>query len=348
MKNKKVKVKKTMRLNKREKEFLMRHRIIKDTLKDEKKEVKDEANEITNKNIASFDSEDIYFESALLDLENAEKLIEETIEDISHENDDKKNDDNNDDLIISDVKKIKEELEHVEKELKTAIPKEKQKKKILKITAIVLCGCIFVIGIGVYKYNDIKDNAIELEKQKAVNVAANAKEVNISDSLREYTVSKVKKEEKLKSYSLSDIYNMDVSKPSGVTAKELSYITKQNLVGLEEAFVKAEEDYGVNCLFLVAIASMESANGTICFKPNNMFGYGSSGYSSKAECIDDVANGLANNYLKKGASLYNGKTISDVNKRYASSSTWDDKVARNMYNYYSIISEKRNSALKKL
>ena len=37
MKNKKVKVKKTMRLNKREKEFLMRHRIIKDTLKDEKK-----------------------------------------------------------------------------------------------------------------------------------------------------------------------------------------------------------------------------------------------------------------------------------------------------------------------
>ena len=54
---------------------------------------------------------------------------------------------------------------------------------------------------------------------------------------------------------------MDVSKPSGVTEAELKLITKGNLKGLESSFVKAEKDYGVNCLFVVAIASLESADG---------------------------------------------------------------------------------------
>ena len=79
-----------------------------------------------------------------------------------------------------------------------------------------------------------------------------------------------------------------------------------------------------------------------------MFGFGSSGFSSKAECIDVVSRALAQNYLSPGGSLYSGKTISDVNKRYASSSTWDDKVARNMTNYYSVISVHHNKALDRL
>ena len=141
---------------------------------------------------------------------------------------------------------------------------------------------------------------------------------------------------------------MDVSKPSGVTVSDLKLVTQGNLVGLEDSFLKAEKDYGVNCLFVMAIASLESANGTMCFKPNNMFGFGSSGFSSKAECIDVVSRALAQNYLSPGGSLYSGKTISDVNKRYASSSTWDDKVARNMTNYYSVISVHHNKALDRL
>lgn len=98
----------------------------------------------------------------------------------------------------------------------------------------------------------------------------------------------------------------------------------------------------------MAIAAHESANGTMCFRPNNMFGFGSSGFSSKAEGIDVVSKTLANSYLSPGGSLYSGKTISSVNKKYAASTTWDDKVARNMVNYYSIISKKHNDALNKL
>jgi hypothetical protein len=79
-----------------------------------------------------------------------------------------------------------------------------------------------------------------------------------------------------------------------------------------------------------------------------MFGFGRSGFSSKAECIDTVARALANNYLSPSGGLYNGKTISSVNKRYAASTTWDDKVARNMVNYYSVISRNHNAALEEL
>ena len=74
----------------------------------------------------------------------------------------------------------------------------------------------------------------------------------------------------------------------------------------------------------------------------------SSGFSSKAEGIDVVSRALAQKYLRPGASLYSGKTISDVNKRYAASSTWDDKVASRMASYYATISKNHNAALEKL
>ncbi|WP_290772757.1 glucosaminidase domain-containing protein [Anaerofustis sp.] len=338
--DKKIKVKKTMRLNSREKEFLKRHGFMRNKYDDTDKK---------SKSTGTYDSEDLVFEDALLNIEKTEKLIEETIDDISNDSlkeiDEKTEDDN---LIINDVKEIKHELEGIEKELKDVLPKERIKKKSLKVIALSLCICILVSLIGVFQYWSMKEKAMKAEAQKAVNIASNAKEVSISDNLRKHTVRKVKKNEKMKSYSLNEIYNMDMSKTSGVSASELKLITRQGLVGLEEAFVGAEEKYGVNCLFLVAIASMESANGTICFKPNNMFGYGSKGYATKEDNIYDVAKGLSEGYLKPGSSLYNGKTISAVNKRYASSSTWDDKVARNMYNYYSVISSRRNSAINKL
>jgi beta-N-acetylglucosaminidase len=173
-------------------------------------------------------------------------------------------------------------------------------------------------------------------------------QVELSDSLRQSTVDEIIDNETIPAYSESQVRSMDVSKPSGVTVSDLKLITKGNLVGLESAFLKAEEDYGINCLFVIAIASLESANGTICFKPNNMFGFGNTGFSSKAEGIDVVSKALAKKYLNPSSSLYSGKTISAVNKRYAASSTWDDKVAARMVSYYSVISKNHNAAINKL
>lgn len=192
----------------------------------------------------------------------------------------------------------------------------------------------------------------EAEKKEAAKVEAmyeKASEVNLPDSLRQYTADRLTKQESIPAYSLEQIYDLDLRKPSGVTEADLKLVTSQGLVGLEEAFVRAEEKYGVNCVFLMSIASLESAKGTMMFRPNNMFGYGRSGFSSKAEGINVVAKGLSSRYLKPGASLYGGSpTVKGVNKRYAANPQWYAKVGNYMVDYYAVISKRHKEALSRI
>lgn len=218
---------------------------------------------------------------------------------------------------------------------------------VLTSAAVILSAALFALGL--YLLVDKVDHAAAKADQAILQEKSSAAtDVDLADALRTSAANRVIADETIPAYSESQVRSMDVSKPSGVTEADLKLITKGNLKGLEGAFVKAEKDYGVNCLFVVAIASLESADGTMCFKPNNMFGFGKSGFSSKAEGINVVSKALAQNYLRPGGSLYCGKTISDVNKRYASSSTWDDKVAARMTSYYGTISKNRNATLAKL
>ncbi|MDO5491527.1 MAG: hypothetical protein Q4F96_03895 [Bacillota bacterium] len=69
---------------------------------------------------------------------------------------------------------------------------------------------------------------------------------------------------------------------------------------------------------------------------------------SKSECVDVISRSLTRNYLTPGRSLYKSKRITDANKGYAASSTWDNKVCRNMTRYYSIIRPSHNAKLEKL
>ena len=288
-------------------------------------------------------------EKTLIEIDKLEHLVDETIEDIKVKEISEDNKDiEKDETIISQVDEIKKELNELENELKEDIPKQKKKTKKRNIIIAICSVLILAIISSTGGYYIIKAKSEEKEAMKVASIAKTAKEVNVANTLRNHTAKKVKKQKNIPSYSLSEIHKLDMSKPSGVTAADLKLITRQGLVGLEQAFVNAEKKYKVNALFLVAIASLESANGTICFKPNNMFGYGSKGYPSKEANIYDVADGIGNGYLQPGSGLYSGKTISDVNKRYASSSTWDTKVANNMHKYYSVISARRKAALKKL
>ncbi|MDO4546219.1 MAG: glucosaminidase domain-containing protein [Bacillota bacterium] len=228
------------------------------------------------------------------------------------------------------------------------------KKKLLSMEAIIAIALMATLSLGLFVggttanvisiNSDAADAAQALVKEKS----SSATEVDLANALRISTVDYVYEQEAIPAYSTAQIRQLDMSQPSGVTVSDLKLVTQGALVGLEDAFLKAEQDYGVNCLFVMAIASLESANGTICFRPNNMFGYGSTGFSSKAEGIDVVSKALAQRYLSPGGGLYSGKTISDVNKRYASSSTWDDKVATRMTGYYATISKHHNAALEKL
>ena len=225
------------------------------------------------------------------------------------------------------------------------------KKPIIPICLVLLS---VVLSVGLFQYGtamqieNINNAAAANVKAAAKEGSKDAKSVDLANALRSSTVKEVYRTKAIPAYTYDQIWNMDVSQPSGVTVADLRLVSKGAFVGLEEAFWKAEQDYGVNCLFVMGIASLESANGTMCFRPNNMFGFGSSGFSSKAECIDVVARALANNYLSPSGSLYNGKRITDVNKRYAASSTWDEKVCRNMAGYYSVIAPNHNSQLAKI
>lgn len=210
------------------------------------------------------------------------------------------------------------------------------------LSAVLFAVCIFV---GSSKIVSVSKAS---QAKTAEEIAAEAEPLDLANALREKTVDYVYDKEAIPAYSYNQVWDMDMSKPSGVTVDDLKLVSRGAFVGLEEAFYKAEQDYDVNCLFVMGIASLESANGTICFRPNNMFGFGNRGFSSKAECIDVVARALANNYLRPGGGLYNGTRITDVNRRYAASSTWDEKVCRNVTRYYSVISQNHNSQLEKL
>ncbi|MCQ4637480.1 glucosaminidase domain-containing protein [Anaerovorax odorimutans] len=211
---------------------------------------------------------------------------------------------------------------------------------------IVICAS--VLGVLWAAQNLVK----EAERNEAAKVEAmykEAKTVNIPNALRTYTADRLTKQESIPAYSIDQIYNLDLRKPSGVTAADLKLVTSAGLVGLEDAFVDAEEKYGVNCVFLMSIASLESAKGTMMFRPNNMFGYGRSGFSSKAEGINVVAKGLSTKYLKPGASLYGGSpTVKGVNKRYAANPQWYAKVGNYMKEYYAVISKRHSEALSRM
>lgn len=230
--------------------------------------------------------------------------------------------------------------------------KKPSSKSVVWILLLVLAlafACVFSVRFALsHEIDQAKTSALSAEKALLKKNAAKAHSVDLASPLRKKTVDKVLETETIPAYTYDQCWSMDVSKPSGVTLADLKLVSRGAFVGIEESFLKAEQDYGVNCLFVMAIASLESANGTICYRPNNMFGFGGRSFSSKSECVDVVSRALATNYLTPGGSLYNGTRPTDVNKRYAASSTWDEKVCRNMARYYGTIAPNHNAQLEKL
>ncbi|MBQ2898699.1 MAG: glucosaminidase domain-containing protein [Oscillospiraceae bacterium] len=133
---------------------------------------------------------------------------------------------------------------------------------------------------------------------------------------------------------------LDLTTPCGYSAEELSAGLLGELSGFAENFIAAEEKYGVNALFLAAVAALESGWGRYCFRPNNIFGWSGKDFGSKEECIDFVASKIAEHYLSEKGKYYGGKTVSGVNKFYNGNKFWEEKIAGIM----AMISRKTKSA----
>ncbi|MFC6953871.1 N-acetylmuramoyl-L-alanine amidase [Halorubellus litoreus] len=135
----------------------------------------------------------------------------------------------------------------------------------------------------------------------------------------------------------------DLTVPVDVTGQEIDDAIAAErpdspLVGLGDAFVAAQEEYGVNAVYQAAHAIHESAWGTstIAQDKRNVYGWGavdSSPYEgakpfeSFEACVDYVMGEVADRYLEPGNWRYNGPTLDGMNVYYATDDRWDVKIA---------------------
>lgn len=132
-------------------------------------------------------------------------------------------------------------------------------------------------------------------------------------------------------------YDMDLRTKSNLTESDLEKAFKNTgMVGLGKYFVQAEKEYGVNALYLASLGAHESAWGTSDFakERNNLFGWQSYDsnlnatkyFETKGDGVLVVAKSLSKNYLTEGGCYFNGYTMKDVSKKYASDKEHSTKI----------------------
>ena len=99
--------------------------------------------------------------------------------------------------------------------------------------------------------------------------------VATSDKISEEIVVEEVKEEKVKNFVLT--VDSDLTIPSNISAKEAEKMLENypKLHGLGAAFVKAEKEKGVNALYMLGLACLESNYGRSNFavERNNLYGW---------------------------------------------------------------------------
>ena len=199
------------------------------------------------------------------------------------------------------------------------------------------------------------------------NIDPNNIPVYTNESTEENVTESTTESEYTKAELLATLsFSMDLSKPSGFSLEQFRKVLQNNSSDVNNIFTEnadyfyyAEQEYGLNGIFLGAVAIHESGWGTsnIAVQKNNLFGYmaydSSSYYSSKtfssyAEGIDLLARVFVKYYLNPAGTeiyggniadgkYYNGSTLQGVNTKYASDSNWASKVYSVMETLYNLL-----------
>lgn len=131
--------------------------------------------------------------------------------------------------------------------------------------------------------------------------------------------------------------DMDVTKGLYKGSPEFldMFLGDAKLKGQGKTFLKAQEKYGINAVFLIAIARLESGTGTSDLaRKNNNFGGMRSGkrwlkFSTPEEGIDKLAENLKRKYIDDGLT-----TVEKIHKRYAEDKNWSKLVLSKMDDIY--------------
>ncbi|MED0991179.1 S-layer homology domain-containing protein [Bacillus nitratireducens] len=146
--------------------------------------------------------------------------------------------------------------------------------------------------------------------------------------------------------AMASYIDLDVTLPSNVTPQEIdNYIKRYHpdspLVGVGQDFTKAQNEYGVNSLYLAAHAILESGYGKseIAYRKHNLFGLRAYDWDPFAHAkylpsyglsISYNADYVRKNYLEQGAKYFNGYTLPAMNVMYSTDKEWAGKIANIM------------------
>ena len=211
--------------------------------------------------------------------------------------------------------------------------KENNLKKKLKKGVIV--ATLAFIGGGIFFnsrfYTASQEEVYSTLKEKyGVAVVQTTPDV-ISDAVSE----KASENKTTKNLTLS--VNSDLRVASNVTPEEIDLMLEgTKLNGLGSAFVEAEQKYGVNALYMMGLACLESGFGNSAFaqKRNNLYGWNAvdsspnnaSSFSSKKEATLYVASKLQSNYLTEGGAYFEGYSPRAVDVHYCTDKAHADKI----------------------
>lgn len=134
-------------------------------------------------------------------------------------------------------------------------------------------------------------------------------------------------------------FNPDnVTEISNATIEEIDdYLVDTELYGLGKAYIEAEQEYGMNALFLIGLTALESSwgNSRLAKEKKNISSFAAYDndpfnaartFDSKEECILVTAKWLSREYLNPEGKHYNGLSVEDINKKYAKDKKWHKKI----------------------
>lgn len=209
------------------------------------------------------------------------------------------------------------------------------------------------------KVLDIKQNWYKVSKQNRIGWIK-AECTNYINQKEEYNQ---KENGKTKEQLLATLkFDMDINKPSGLTLEQFKKVLSDqkdiNKIFENNAkyFYYIEKQYNINGLFVAAVGIHESDWGTsqIAKQKNNLFGYGAYDsnpfngayqFNNYSQSIDLIARVFVKYYLnpsktniyggeKAEGTYYNGRTISAINKKYATDKNWSNAVYNHMKYLY--------------
>lgn len=211
----------------------------------------------------------------------------------------------------------------MKKNIKKGRMLNKLKKSTIVLTLVFMSGGIFLNS----KYVSNRQDEVYAQMKEKYGIVVQKEPDTIEESSNTA----------IKNFALT--VDSDLRIPSNVTAEEINLMLEgTSLYGLGEAFVQAEQKYGVNALYMMGLACEESGFGTSAFalKRNNLYGWNAvdsnpdkaTYFNSKEEATMFVASKLKANYLTEWGAYHEGFSARSIDVHYCTDKRHADKIVK--------------------